>query len=135
MDISAEFWRFVEDVHGSPDLSGDEIRGLDSYARLQRIIDGSRPYAIAAEGALRFDAEAPPCFLPEGTRYDGENACYIFDEIENVFYGVQTLLRETETRSVAREARLEQVGACIAKIHRWLDVASLSEDIERGLGV
>jgi hypothetical protein len=81
----------------------------------------------------------PGWMFRDGMVWDEANARYVFDSVESTWYGVRDILGAAASASpsgsvvnVSAAVRLLQVTRCLAKIDRWLSVASLAEDIERG---
>jgi len=149
-DITSAFWDFVRDVASHPDVWGDDLKDLSSFSAISSIFSGDRScptkFTLRAghgpDALPRPERGGPVWMFRNGVVWDWDDAdaVYTFDCVESTFYGVRDILGASAAASppgsvehVSAAVRLLQVTGCLAKIDRWLSVASLAEDIERGL--
>jgi hypothetical protein len=137
LDISLEFWSFIEAVAANPHLVGDDIKSLPSFGDLsQAIYSSGNAYALRGGGGDMYMpcGDNAPLPLP-GVSWDGDAGVWVFDDMEAVFYGTREVLREDAATSSSVRSRLllSNVDLCFGKIQRWLSVVSLACDMERGL--
>jgi len=155
VDITLEFWDFVRDVAGNPDVMGDELKELPTFAAISTLFCvgdavpcGAVKFTMRAgatsvpppDATTSASASASPWMLRDGGVWDAAGSMYVFDNVESTFYGVCEILSSGSVSGgsvsgVSEAVRLHQVRACLSKIDRWLSVASLAGDVERGLNV
>lgn len=138
MDVTAAFWDFVEDV-AARHTSGDRMRKLASFETLSSAtsaasISDAWLMLSASDDIPRPRSDAVAAQMPGGASWSPGGDCYVFSDIQSLLYGVRDIL-SLHGSTVLHEIRGRQVERVIQTILAYLDVASLSEDIETALSV
>lgn len=162
LDVTDQFWAFVDDAvaqrcrvtrartemaraDGGDEREGEEgeedVRELGSFLALCGCVAQIRREdgAAADDSGLMVvaDHRLPPAPsvhhpLPRGARWEPRSGAYVFDDIDVLFYGTRDILTQFGS-TAAHAVRLRCVDVVIGLILAYIDVSSLSEDVETGM--
>ena len=132
-DVTSAFWSFVKDaatVRGG----GDAIKDTATFETFRNAISSADVLALSPGELLQPGDAIAASAMPGGTVWDAAARRYLFADTESMFYGAIALMSDHGAPdTVERASHLAWLKRCIDTIHNYLDVESLSDDIESSL--
>lgn len=125
VDVSGIFWEFCKSAAHADSM--DEFVIQDVYERMNEAVCSQRKLALAPSPPLRKFGPSLVRHLPPGCAWNAEESIYVFDGIDELFYGVREII---DPHAPAHESVLE---TCIKRMLNRVDTNVLADALTLNL--